>query len=123
MMLPHLAAQLYGVPLLIHRPKLDVIPVSYTHLDVYKRQALIGVPTAVDVTTQGKRLRRGIKVFAVTTGIAKMELYNHLRQAADVAEDGITAVFPAGFVHASDPRIFGEEAQNTPCLLYTSRCV
>jgi phage terminase large subunit GpA-like protein len=35
-------------------------------------------------------LRRGIKVFTVATGIAKLEFYNHLRKAAEVAEDGIT---------------------------------
>ena len=50
MMLPHLASRLYGTPLLLARAKLDIVlavlgdrigwpePVSYTHLDVYKRQ-------------------------------------------------------------------------------------
>jgi hypothetical protein len=76
---------------------------------VARGAALIGVPTAVDVTSNGKRLRRGIKVFTVTTGIAKMEFYNHLRKAADVAEDGITSVYPAGFVHL--PQVDGEFLQ------------
>jgi phage terminase large subunit GpA-like protein len=76
---------------------------------VARGAALIGVPTAVDVTSNGKRLRRGIKVFTVTTSIAKMEFYNHLRKAADVAEDGITSVFPAGFVHL--PQVDGEFLQ------------
>ena len=35
--------------------------------------ALIGTPTAVDVSRDGKRLRRGIKVFSVAVGIAKLE--------------------------------------------------
>lgn len=61
--------------------------------------ALIGTPTAVDISKGGKKLRRGIKVFSVAVGIAKLELYNNLRKSADVAEDGITATYPAGFIH------------------------
>jgi phage terminase large subunit GpA-like protein len=71
--------------------------------------ALIGTPTAVDVTQGGKKLRRGIKVFSVAVGIAKLEFYNNLRKAADVAEDGITTSFPAGFVHL--PKVDGEFIQ------------
>ena len=66
---------------------------------VARGAALIGTPTAVDMNRDGKRLRRGIKVFAVTVGIAKLELYNNLRKATTVADDGITATFPAGYVH------------------------
>ena len=47
---------------------------------VARGAALIGTPTAVDVTPGGKRLRRGIKLFAVAVGIAKLEFYNHLRK-------------------------------------------
>src|SRR3546814_6736318 len=50
--------------------------------------ALIGTPTAVDATASGKKLRRGIKVFPVAGGIAKLEFYNNLRKSAEVAEDG-----------------------------------
>jgi phage terminase large subunit GpA-like protein len=71
--------------------------------------ALIGTPTAVDVSRDGKRLRRGIKVFTVAVGIAKLELYNNLRKAAEVAEDGVTTTFPAGFVHL--PKIDAEFIQ------------
>ena len=71
--------------------------------------ALIGTPTAVDATTSGKRLRRGIKVFPVAGGIAKLELYNNLRKSAEVAEDGITPVYPAGFVHL--PKVDAEYLQ------------
>ena len=66
---------------------------------VARGAALIGTPTAVDISKGGKKLRRGIKVFSVAVGIAKLELYNNLRKSADVAEDGITAVYPAGFIH------------------------
>lgn len=43
-----------------------------------KGPALVGSPTAVDVTQVGKKLRRGIKLFTVAVGIAKLELYNNL---------------------------------------------
>lgn len=71
--------------------------------------ALIGTPTAIDVSQGGKKLRRGIKVFTVAVGIAKLEFYNNLRKGADVSEDGVTTVFPAGFVHL--PKIDAEFIQ------------
>lgn len=71
--------------------------------------ALIGTPTAIDVSQGGKKLRRGIKVFTVAVGIAKLEFYNNLRKSADVSEDGVTTVFPAGFVHL--PKIDAEFIQ------------
>ncbi len=71
--------------------------------------ALIGTPTAIDVNLAGKKLRRGIKVFTVAVGIGKLELYNNLRKAADVNEDGVTTVYPSGFVHL--PKIDAEFIQ------------
>jgi phage terminase large subunit GpA-like protein len=76
---------------------------------VARGAALIGTPTAVDVSQAGKKLRRGIKVYSVAVGIAKLELYNNLRKSADVAEDGSTPVYPAGFVHL--PKIDAEFIQ------------
>lgn len=72
---------------------------------VARGAALIGLPTAVDATVGGKKLRRGVRVFAVTTFIAKLELYNNLRKVVEVDEDGV-ARFPAGFVHL--PKIDAE---------------
>ena len=62
---------------------------------VERGSALVGLPTALDVTLAGKRLRRGIKVRSVAGGLAKLELFNHLRQPAPV--DG--EPFPPGYVH------------------------
>ena len=76
---------------------------------VARGAALIGTPTAVDITQGGKKLRRGIKVFSVTVGMAKLELYNNLRKAADVQEDGVTVKYPAGFVHL--PKVDAEYVQ------------
>ena len=76
---------------------------------VARGAALIGTPTAVDVSQGGKKLRRGIKVFSVAVGIAKLEFYNNLRKVPDVAEDGVTVTYPAGYVHL--PQVDGEFLQ------------
>ena len=76
---------------------------------VARGAALVGTPTAVDATTGGKKLRRGIKVFSVAGGIAKLEFYNNLRKVPEVAEDGVTVRYPAGFVHL--PKIDAEYLQ------------
>ncbi|WP_172592400.1 phage terminase large subunit family protein [Nitrosomonas supralitoralis] len=76
---------------------------------VARGAALVGTPTAVDATTGGKKLRRGVKVFSVAGGIAKLEFYNNLRKSADVLEDGVTIRYPTGFVHL--PRIDAEFIQ------------
>lgn len=71
--------------------------------------ALVGTPTAVDVTLRGKKLRRGMKVFTIAVGIAKLELYNNLRKGVEVSEDGITTNYPLGFVHL--PKVDAEFIQ------------
>lgn len=71
--------------------------------------ALIGTPAAVDVSQGGRKLRRGLKVFAVAVGIAKLEFYNNLRKTALVDEDGVGIAYPAGFVHL--PKIDAEFIQ------------
>jgi phage terminase large subunit GpA-like protein len=76
---------------------------------VARGAALVGTPTAVDATTGGKKLRRGIKVFSVAGGIAKLEFYNNLRKSPEVAEDGLTIRYPAGFVHL--PKVDAEFLQ------------
>ncbi len=76
---------------------------------VARGAALIGTPTAVDMSQGGKKLRRGTKVFTVAGGIAKLEFYNNLRKSADVNEDGVTPIYPAGFVHL--PKIDAEFIQ------------
>ena len=75
---------------------------------VARGAALVGTPTAVDATTGGKKLRRGIKVFSVAGGIAKLELYNNLRKGIDIDTAGVIR-FPAGFVHL--PKVDAEFLQ------------
>ena len=62
---------------------------------VERGSALVGLPTAVDVSRGGTRLRRGAKVRTVATGLAKLELFNHLRLPAPL--DG--EPYPPGYVH------------------------
>ncbi len=76
---------------------------------VSRGAALVGSPTAVDVTVRGRKLRRGVKLFTVAGGIAKLEFYNNLRKAADVQEDGVTVQYPAGYVHL--PKVDAEFLQ------------
>jgi phage terminase large subunit GpA-like protein len=76
---------------------------------VARGAALIGTPTAVDVSQGGKKLRRGVKVYSVAVGIAKLEFYNNLRKSADVGEDGIQTTYPVGFVHL--PKVDAEFIQ------------
>jgi len=76
---------------------------------VARGAALIGTPTAVDATSFGKKLRRGIKVFPVAGGIAKLEFYNNLRKSPEVDEDGVTIRYPTGFVHL--PKVDAEYLQ------------
>jgi phage terminase large subunit GpA-like protein len=86
-----------------HDPRLMAIK------GVARGAALVGTPTAVDATVNGKRLRRGVKVFTVVGSIAKLELYNNLRKGADVESDGTTPMFPTGFVHL--PKVDSEFLQ------------
>ena len=65
---------------------------------VARGAALVGTPTAVDVTLGGRKLRRGVKVFAVAGGIAKLEFYNNLRKSVEVFDDGAIR-YPEGYVH------------------------
>jgi len=54
--------------------------------------ALVGSPSAVEVTDRGRKLKRGGRVWPVCSSIGKSELYGWLR--LEVAPDGVE---PAGF--------------------------
>ena len=67
----------------------------HTLKGVERGSALVGMPTAVDVSRGGTRLRRGAKVRTVATGLAKLELFNHLRLPARVD----ARPYSPGYVH------------------------
>jgi len=74
---------------------------------VERGAALAGMPTAVDITAGGKRLRRGVKVRPVAGGIAKLELFNNLRKDPPTDEEiAAGESHPAGYVHL--PKVDGE---------------
>lgn len=56
-------------------------------------RALVGVPTSVDVTVRGRRLRRGYKVWPIGVDVAKAELYGFLGMSRGTGEP------PAGYCH------------------------
>ena len=67
---------------------------------VERGAALVGMPTAVDITAGGKRLRRGVKIRSVAGGIAKLELFNNLRKERPTDEElAAGEAYPAGYVH------------------------
>lgn len=69
-------------------------------------QMLIGSPSAVDVWANGKRIRRGLKVWSVGASMAKSELYGLLRLDKPTDEELKVGGYPPGFVHFPE---FGEE--------------
>jgi phage terminase large subunit GpA-like protein len=64
---------------------------------VFQDAVPVGQPTALDVTYAGKRVTRGIKVWPVSVGILKSELYGWLRSERPSAESGVE--FPPGYCH------------------------
>ncbi len=59
--------------------------------------APIGQPNAVEVTAAGKKIKRGVKVWPVATGMLKSELYGWLKLERPSEESG--EPFPPGYAH------------------------
>jgi phage terminase large subunit GpA-like protein len=59
--------------------------------------ALVGLPSSVEVGPHGKRIRRGVRIWPVNSGLAKQELYRWLRLERPTEESG--EPFPAGYCH------------------------
>ena len=55
-----------------------------------KSRTLVGTPSAVDVTTRGKRMQRGYKVWPIGVDIAKSELYGWLRLPPPEDDEPVT---------------------------------
>ena len=69
--------------------------------------ALLGAASPVDVGPLGARIKRGIRIWPVNSGMAKEELYRWLRLDRPTDEDLTRGVpFPAGYCHF--PK-YGEE--------------
>ncbi|HOO18366.1 MAG TPA: phage terminase large subunit family protein, partial [Phycisphaerae bacterium] len=59
--------------------------------------APIGQPSAVEVTLDGRKIKRGVKVWPVATGMLKSELYGWLKLERPTAESGKPC--PPGYCH------------------------
>jgi phage terminase large subunit GpA-like protein len=64
---------------------------------IQRGAALVGLPSAVEMTADGKKFKRGLRVRPVAGGIAKLELFNNLRKNPPTKESG--EAYPAGYVH------------------------
>lgn len=70
---------------------------------VYDRIVPVAGPTPVEVMANGKKLKRGLKIWTVSVSYFKKELYKHLGLDKPTEEQlaaGFT--YPAGFVHLPD---------------------
>ena len=62
--------------------------------------SLIGSASPVEVGPMGAKLKRGVRVWPVNSGMAKEELYRWLRQDRPTDEDVAKGIpFPAGYCH------------------------
>ena len=90
-------------------------PVSYTHLDVYKRQVLL-----MDESTSALDPISTSKIEDLVSDLKKeytiIMVTHNMQQAARISDK--TAFFLLG-----DLVEFGETEELFSCLLYTSRCV
>lgn len=65
----------------------------------------LGTAKDIDVTAQGRRIKRGVKLWTIGVGVLKAEFYGWLRQP--MPEDGLG--YPKGYVHL--PRVDPEFCQ------------
>jgi phage terminase large subunit GpA-like protein len=69
-------------------------------VDGFDRSAPVDGPTFVDATEDGRKIRRGVRLWKVSVAVFKSETYRFLRLERPTAEelaDGVA--FPDGFVH------------------------
>jgi len=69
-------------------------------VDGFDRSAPVDGPTFVDATEDGRKIRRGVRLWKVSVAVFKSETYRFLRLERPTTEelaDGVT--FPDGFIH------------------------
>ena len=95
----------------------SVIPVSYTHLDVYKRQ----LEVSSFAKSLGQNIGENILVYKKDSGFTprmKEDICSILQCAGLIHDIGNPP-----FGHFGEVEIREWFERNLPCLLYTSRCV
>ena len=95
--------------------------VSYTHLDVYKRQELVALGKELDVPVVTD-LGSGSLVDLSQYGLPKEDVYK--RQRPILPAPKCNAFIVLTFINVFTREGWGEAFPSPkPCLLYTSRCV
>ena len=108
-----------------------LIPVSYTHLDVYKRQDLLYAAEALEGTAKREfyritvRTKRGSAAFHMALVLPNQQKHAHQRR------EPVHCFYANHYVQRSDGSYLLSAVQYIPrrdqpfsdCLLYTSRCV
>jgi phage terminase large subunit GpA-like protein len=61
------------------------------------RSAFLNVPTLVDVGPQGRKLKKGVRLWSINVAIGKEQLYRWLKASVPDLEKG--EAWPAGFCH------------------------
>ena len=99
--------------------KSGTAPVSYTHLDVYKRQALTDLPESQrNCTVMGRDLMTGMPKQIIVT---QAEIAHCLDKSLSKIEESVMKL-----LEEMPPELAGDIYQRgmyLSCLLYTSRCV
>jgi phage terminase large subunit GpA-like protein len=62
-------------------------------------QMLVSAPTSVDVLSNGKRYRRGLKLWKIGASVAKSELYGLLKMDKPTDTELELGGYPPGFIH------------------------
>jgi phage terminase large subunit GpA-like protein len=62
-------------------------------------QVIVGTPTAVDVTSGGRKIRRGLKVWPMGSSVIKTEIYGYLRADMPTETELAESGFSPGFIH------------------------
>jgi len=78
-----------------------VLPVR--GVGAYDRLVPVSGPTKIEVTNQGKRLKRGLNLWTVSVSFFKKELYKHLGLPKPTTEQlGAGFTYPHGYIHLPD---------------------
>ena len=85
-------------------------PVSYTHLDVYKRQRMVGA------------MSRTVSGVGMTSQRTRTRMIDRLREQG-IRDERVLAAIAAVPRHVFVEEALASRAYEDTCLLYTSRCV
>jgi len=96
------AAKMWHTPDEFARPAFHMVA-AVKGLEGFNRVTPVAGPTFVDATVNGRKLKRGARLWTVATPTFKAETYRHLRLERPSDEDRARGVpTPAGTIHLPD---------------------